>query len=102
MLLKTNVKRTRILGVILLPAAAVKQKAKEGLVVLGGALFYPLVKRSPCTFGFCVRLVCAGCLRGKKGLLFLLAFKRKRIQGILMIYPLIAAGWLFTFSWMKK
>ena len=43
-----------------------------------GALFYPSVKRSPCAFGFCVRLVCAGCLRGKNRLLFLLAFKRKR------------------------
>jgi hypothetical protein len=82
---------------MLLPLAAVKQKAKEGLVGLAGALFYPSVKHSPCAFGFCVRLVCAGCLRGKKGLLFLLVFKRKRIQGILMIYPLIAAGWLFNF-----
>jgi hypothetical protein len=34
--------------------AAVKQKAKEGLARLGGALFYPSVKRSPCAFGFCV------------------------------------------------
>jgi hypothetical protein len=34
--------------------AAVKQKAKEGLERLGGALFYPSVKRSPCAFGFCV------------------------------------------------
>jgi hypothetical protein len=50
---------------MLLPAAAVKQKAKEGLVVWRGALFYPLVKRSPCAFGFCVRLVCAGCLSPK-------------------------------------
>jgi hypothetical protein len=66
---------------MLLPAAAVKQKAKEGLVSLGRALFYPSVKRSPCAFGFCVRLDCAGCLRGKKRLLFLLVFKRKRIQG---------------------
>jgi hypothetical protein len=66
---------------MLLPAAAVKQKAKEGLVGLGRALFYPSVKRSPCAFGFCVRLDCAGCLRGKKRLLFLLVFKRKRIQG---------------------
>ena len=87
---------------MLFPLAAVKQKAKEGLEGLAGALFYPSVKRSPRAFGFCVRLDCAGCLRGKKGLLFLLAFKRKRIQEILMIYPLIAAGWLFTFSWMKK
>jgi hypothetical protein len=39
---------------------------------------YVSVKRSPCAFGFCVRLVCASCLRGKKGLLFLLAFKRKK------------------------
>jgi len=66
---------------MLLPAAAVKQKAKEGLERLGRALFYPSVKRSPCAFGFCVRLDCAGCLRGKKRLLFLLVFKRKRIQG---------------------
>jgi hypothetical protein len=66
---------------MLLPAAAVKQKAKEGLERLGRALFYPSVKRSPCAFGFCVRLLCAGCLRGKKGLLFLLAFKRKGFQG---------------------
>ncbi|WP_395626410.1 hypothetical protein, partial [Daejeonella sp.] len=42
-----------------------KQKAKEGLVGLGGALFYPSVKRSPWAFGFCVRLVCAGCLSPK-------------------------------------
>jgi hypothetical protein len=56
--------------------AAVKQKAKKALIVLAGALpacpvgrFYVSVKRSPCAFGFCVRLVCAGCLRGKKGLL---------------------------------
>ncbi len=41
MLLKTYVKRTRILGVMLFPLAAVKQKAKEGLVGLAGALFYP-------------------------------------------------------------
>jgi len=86
---------------MLLPAAAVKQKAKEGLERLGRALFYPSVKRSPCAFGFCVRLLCAGCLRGKKGLLFLLAFKRKRIQGILMIFPLIAAG-ASPFSLGKK
>jgi hypothetical protein len=66
---------------MLLPAAAVKQKAKEGLVGLAGALFYPSVKRSPCVFGFCVRLVCAGCLGRKKGLLFLLDFKIKKIQG---------------------
>jgi hypothetical protein len=66
---------------MLFPSAAVKQKAKEGIVVWGGALFNPSVKRSPCAFGFCVRLLCAGCLRGKKGLLFLLAFKRKRFQG---------------------
>jgi hypothetical protein len=64
-----------------LPSASVKQKAKEGLERLAGALFYPSVKRSPCAFGFCVRLDCAGCLRGKKRLLFLLVFKRKRIQG---------------------
>jgi hypothetical protein len=51
------------------------------LWVWEGALFYPSVKRSPCAFGFCVRLDCAGCLGGKKGLLFLLASKRKRIQG---------------------
>jgi hypothetical protein len=38
MLLKTNIKRTRILGVMLFPSAAVKQKAKDGLVGLGGAL----------------------------------------------------------------
>jgi len=60
---------------MLLPAAAVKQKAKEGLVGLGRALFYPSVKRSPCAFGFCVRLDCAGCLRGKKRLLFLVCLK---------------------------
>jgi hypothetical protein len=42
------------LGVMLFPPAAVKQKAKEGLERLGGALFYPSVKRSPCAFGFCV------------------------------------------------
>ena len=66
---------------MLFPLAAVKQKAKEGLDGLAGALFYPSVKRSPRAFGFCVRLVCAGCLGGKKGLLFLLAFKRKRFQG---------------------
>jgi hypothetical protein len=65
---------------MLFPSAAVKQKAKEGLVGLGGALFYPSVKRSPWAFGFCVRLVCAGCLRGKKSLLFLLDFKRKRFN----------------------
>ena len=47
------------------PSAAEKQKAKEGLVGWGGALFYPSVKRSPCAFGFCVRLVCAGCLSPK-------------------------------------
>jgi hypothetical protein len=50
---------------MLLPAAAVKQKAKEGLERLGRALFYPSVKRSPCAFGFCVRLLCAGCLSPK-------------------------------------
>jgi hypothetical protein len=60
---------------MLLPLAAVKQKAKEGLVGLAGALFYPSVKRSPCAFGFCVRLDCAGCLRGKKRLLFLVCLK---------------------------
>ena len=65
---------------MLFPLAAVKQKAKEGLVGLGGALFYPSVKHSPCAFGFCVRLVCAGCLGGKKSLLFLLDFKRKRFN----------------------
>jgi hypothetical protein len=65
MLLLTNVKRNRILGVMLFPSEAVKQKAKEGLVVLGGALFYSSVKRSPWAFGFCVRLVCAGCLGPK-------------------------------------
>jgi hypothetical protein len=65
MLLKTNVKRTRILGVMLFPSAAVKQKAKEGIVVWGGALFYSSVKRSPWAFGFSVRLVCAGCLSPK-------------------------------------
>jgi hypothetical protein len=64
-----------------LPAAAVKQKAKEGFMGLGRALFYPSVKRSPRAFGFCVRLDYAGCHRGKKRLLFLLVFKRKRIQG---------------------
>jgi hypothetical protein len=78
--LKTNIKSSVILGVMLLPSAAVKQKAKEGFVGLGGALFYSSVKCSPCAFGFCVRLDCAGCLGGKKGLLFLLAFKRKRIH----------------------
>ncbi len=86
---------------MLFPLAAVKQKAKEGLERLGGALFYPSVKRSPWAFGFCVRLVCAGCLRGKKRLLFLLAFKRKRIASIgfkrliaiiRTVCPLIAAG----------
>ncbi len=84
MLLKTNVKRTRILGVMLFPFAAVKQKAKEGLVVLAGALFYLSVKRSPCTFGFCVRLVRAGCLgpkdsfgEGKNAFLFF-GIKRKK------------------------
>jgi hypothetical protein len=60
---------------MLLPAAAVKQKAKEGLERLGRALFYPSVKRSPRAFGFCVRLDCAGCLRGKKRLLFLVCLK---------------------------
>ena len=59
------------------PSAAEKQKAKEGLVGWGGSLFYPSVKRSPCAFGFCVRLVCAGCLGGKKGLLFFFGIKRK-------------------------
>jgi hypothetical protein len=58
-----------------LPAAAVKQKAKEGLVGLGRALFYPSVKRSPRAFGFCVRLDYAGCHRGKKRLLFLVCLK---------------------------
>jgi hypothetical protein len=29
------------LGVMLFPSAAVKQKAKEGLEFMGGALFYP-------------------------------------------------------------
>jgi hypothetical protein len=84
MLLKTNVKRTRILGVMLLPAVAVKQKAKEGIVVWGRALIYPSVKRSPWAFCFCVRFVCAGCLspkdsfgEGKKGLLFLLESKER-------------------------
>jgi hypothetical protein len=67
------------------------------LSVWEGALFYPSVKRSPCAFGFCVRLLCAGCLRGKKRLLFLLDFKRKKIQDILMIYPLLAAGAYFFF-----
>jgi hypothetical protein len=70
---------------MLLPAAAVKQKAKEGLERLVRALFYPSVKRSPCAFGFCVRLDCAGCLRGKKRLLFLLAFKRKRFKGYCIV-----------------
>jgi hypothetical protein len=63
------------------------KRRKKALIVLAGALpacpvgrFYVSVKRSPCAFGFCVRLVCAGCLRGKKGLLFLLAFKRKKIS----------------------
>jgi hypothetical protein len=65
MLLKTYVKRTRILGVMLFPLAAVKQKAKEGLVVLAGGIVLPFLKRSPCAFGFCVRLVCAGCLGPK-------------------------------------
>ena len=46
---------------------------------MGGALFYPSVKRSPC-FAFCERQVCAGCPVGKIGLLFLLAFKRKKYQ----------------------
>ncbi len=67
---------------MLFPLAAVKQKAKEGLERLGGALFYPLVKRSPCAFGFCVRLVCAGCLGGKKGFCFFWASKERYFKAM--------------------
>jgi hypothetical protein len=82
---KKNSQCTRILGVMLFPLARpvpgtdgqlLNKRRKKALIVLAGALpacpvgrFYVSVKRSPCAFGFCVRLVCAGCLRGKKGLL---------------------------------
>ena len=67
---------------MLFPLAAVKQKAKEGLVGLAGALFYPSVKRSPCAFGFCVRLVYAGCLRGKKGFCFFWPSKEREFKAM--------------------
>jgi hypothetical protein len=50
------------------------------LSVWEGALFYVSVKRSPCAFGFCVRLVCAGCLRGKKGFCFFWPSKERNIS----------------------
>ncbi|WP_395626388.1 hypothetical protein, partial [Daejeonella sp.] len=74
------------------------------LWVWQGALFYPSVKRSPWAFGFCVRLVCAGCLSPKDSfgeekkafvsfglqkkeihIFFGLGFNRE--IGVLMIFP---------------
>jgi hypothetical protein len=57
--LKTYVKRTRILCVMLLPAAAVKQKAKEGLERLGRGIVLPFCKTQPVCFWF----LCAVGLR---------------------------------------
>jgi hypothetical protein len=44
MLLLTNVKRNRILGVMLFPSEAVKQKAKEGLERLARGIVLPFCK----------------------------------------------------------
>jgi hypothetical protein len=70
-------------------------------------MLFPFLKRSPCAFGFCVWLVCAGCLgskdsfgEGKRAFVFF-GLQKKEIQGILMIYPLIAAG-ASPFSLGKK
>jgi len=75
-----NSQCTRILDVVLFPSAAVKQKAKDRPGVDGRGIGLRFSKTQPVCFGFCVRLVCAGCLAGKDRLLFLLAFKRKKNQ----------------------
>jgi hypothetical protein len=79
---------------MLFPSAAVKQKAKEGFVGLGGALFYSSVKRSLCAFGFCLRLVCAGCLGGKKGFCFFWTSKEREF--IFFGFGFYKGNWSFN------
>ena len=89
------------------PEQLLNKKQKNGLVKMGGALVYVSVKRSPCAFGFCVRLVCAGCLRGKKGFCFFWPSKERNISACVALrfygwFPAHSRGGLFTFSLMKK
>jgi hypothetical protein len=48
--LRTNIKCTWILGIMLFPSAAVKQKAKEGLEHLGRGIVLPFSKTQPLRF----------------------------------------------------
>ena len=53
-----------------MPAAAVKQKAKEGLVGLGGALFYPTVNAAPVFLVFVCGWYAPAALEKKKVFFF--------------------------------
>jgi len=61
------------------PPAAVKQKAKNGLVREEGALFYPSVKRSPCVLLFVCGWIAPAALWEKIGFCFFWPSKERNI-----------------------
>jgi hypothetical protein len=68
------------LGVMLFPSAAVKTKGERGPRAFGRGIVLPFSKTQPVRFWLLCVVGQSQLPKGKNGLLFLLAFKRKRFN----------------------